>query len=147
MVCCGGKNCNCGKSVKKFGLGVLLGTVVGGVAALFLSPASGKKNREELVKKAQELKKMITEHELEAKAREIFGDATDAAKKYYLDAKEAVIAKLNELKGKVEEIDKEKYLDIVEDVLKEARKEKKFAEKALNKLKEGLAEDWEKLMS
>ena len=128
-----------------FGLGVVFGTIIGGLTALFLSPQSGKKNREEVVKKARQLKKLIEQNELETKVKEIFGEVTKEAKEFYLRAKEAVITKLAEVKEKVEEIDKEKYVKLVNEAVKELKKESKYAEKIFEKLEKHLKDDWEKL--
>ena len=133
------------KKTSFFGLGVIFGTIIGGLTALFLSPQSGKKNREEVVKKARQLKELIEKNELDTKVKEIFGEVTKEAKEFYLRAKEAVITKLAEVKEKVEEIDKEKYAKLVNDVVKELKKESKYAEKIIEKLEKHLKDDWEKL--
>lgn len=130
-----------------FGLGVLLGTIIGGLSALFLSPASGKENREEVVKKVSELKRLLQEHELEARIKEIFGEVTDEAKKFYFQAKDKVILKTAELKEKISEVDKEKYASLVGLVVKELKKEAKYTEKILEKLEKHLSEDWKKIVS
>lgn len=128
-----------------FGLGVLLGTVVGAVGALFLSPASGKKNREEVVKKAREIKRLLQDHEMEAKIKEIFGEVTVEAKNFYLQTKDKVIEKAAELREKISEIDKEKYALLVKAVVVELKKEAKYTEKILEKLEKALSEDWKKI--
>jgi len=43
------------KSSSKLGLGLIMGTVIGAITAFFLSPKSGKENREEVMKKVREL--------------------------------------------------------------------------------------------
>ena len=128
-----------------FGLGILLGTVIGGLTAFFLSPSSGKENREEVAKKVKELKRLLQEHELDKKVKEIFGEVTEEAKKFYFNTKDKVIEKVAELKGKVSEIDKEKYAKLVESVVHELKKEAKYTEKILEKLEKNLAEDWKKI--
>ena len=128
-----------------FGLGIVLGTVIGGLTAFFLSPSSGKENREEAAKKVKELKKLLQEHELDKKVKEIFGETTKEAKNFYLNTKDKVIEKAAELKEKVSEIDKAKYVKLVNEVVKELKKESKYAEKIIEKLETHLKADWEKL--
>ncbi len=130
-----------------FGLGIFLGTVIGGLTALFLSPSSGKKNREEVVKKVKELKRLLQEHELDKKVKEIFGEVTEEVKNFYLNAKDKVIEKAAELKEKVSEVDKEKYAKLAEMVVHELKKEAKYTEKILEKLEKNLADDWKKITS
>ena len=49
----------------KFGIGVLIGTLLGGLAALFLSPTTGEENREIVAKKVKQLEKLLEDAELE----------------------------------------------------------------------------------
>lgn len=130
-----------------FGLGVVFGTVIGALTAFFLLPSSGKKNREEVAKKVKELKRLLQEHELDKKVKEIFGEATEEVKNFYLNTKDKVIEKAAELKEKVSEIDKEKYAKLVEATVRELKKEAKYTEKILEKLEKNLAEDWKKITS
>jgi gas vesicle protein len=128
----------------KFGIGLLIGTLVGGIAALFLSPKSGKENREEVIKKAKQLKKLLENRELlDAKVKEVFGEATEEAKAIYLKTKDEIIEQLSNLKGKINEIDKEEYIKIVGEVTNNIQKEFKKDAKILARLKEQLVNDWE----
>jgi gas vesicle protein len=127
-----------------FGLGVIFGSIIGGLTALFLSPKSGKQNRKAVVSLIKKLKRLIEEKNLDEEVKKIFDEATEEVKKFYLRAKEAVIAKLSEIKEKIKEIDKEKYLKLVAEVVNELKKEKKFAESVLEKLENQLKNDWEK---
>src|SRR5450830_312811 len=102
------------KKSSKFGLGLLIGTVLGGLASFFLSPKSGKENRKEVVKKVKQLKKLLEEKEIDKKVKEIFGEVSDEAMKIYTQAKEWLIEDLAQLKDEVEHIDKEKYTTAVE---------------------------------
>lgn len=107
----------------KFGLGVLIGTIIGGITALFLSPKSGEENREIVVKKVQELKKLLEEKEVDTKVKEIYGEVNEEAKDIYFKVKDWLIEELSQLKEKVEEIDKEKYEKAVQKVLKRVKKD------------------------
>ncbi len=132
-----------------FGFGLTIGTVLGGLAAFFLSPTSGKQNREEAAKKFAELKKLLEEKELEAKIKEIFGEWSDEAKQKYLEVKDQLAKRLAQLKEKINEIDKEKYVKVVNEITvelkKEFEKEAKFTGKIADKLHDSLVEDWKKI--
>lgn len=133
------------KKSSKFGLGLLIGTVLGGLASFFLSPKSGEENREEVVKKVEQLKKLLEEKEIDKKVKEIFGEVSDEATKIYAQAKEWLIEDLAQLKDAVEHIDKEKYTTAVEKVVKRVHKGVKKDSKQLDKLKKQLMREWEKL--
>jgi gas vesicle protein len=69
------------KKSSKLGLGILIGTVIGGLAAFFLSPKSGEENREKVTKKIKQLQKLIKDQHIDEKVKEIFGDVSDEEKK------------------------------------------------------------------
>lgn len=129
----------------KFGLGLLIGTVLGGLAAFFFSPTSGEKNRKMAAKKVKELRKLLKDSDVEKKAKEIFGEASSAAVHVYIQAKEWLIEELADLKEAVENIDKEKYTKAVDQVIKRVQTEVKKDAKELEKLKKQLMKEWEKL--
>ena len=133
------------KKSSKLGLGLLIGAVLGGLASFFLSPKSGEENREEVVKKVKQLKKLLEEKEIDKKVKEIFGEVSDEATKIYTQAKEWLIEDLAQLKDAVEHIDKEKYTTAVEKVVKRVHKGVKKDSKQLGKLKKQLMREWEKL--
>jgi len=133
------------QKASKFGLGLLIGTVIGGIAAFFFSPKSGEENRKEVAKKVKELRKLLEDQEVEKKAKEIFGEASSAAVHVYMQAKEWLIEELADLKEAVENIDKEKYTKAVDKVVKRVQKEVKKDTKELEKLKKQLMKEWEKL--
>ena len=128
-----------------FGLGVLFGAVVGGLTAFFLSPKSGKENREDVAKKVQELKKLLEDSHLDERVKEVYGEVSKEAKMCYVQTKVLLIKKLAELKEKVHEIDKKKYMEIVDEVVLEFKKESKHTEKIVAKLREQLESDWKKI--
>jgi gas vesicle protein len=129
----------------KFGLGLLIGTIIGGLAAFFFSPGSGEENRKMAEKKLKELRKLLKDADVEKKAKEIFGEASSKAVHIYLQAKEWLIEELAVLKEAVENIDKEKYTKAVEKVVRRVQKEVKKDAKELEKLKKQLMKEWEKL--
>ena len=135
------------KKPSRFGLGVLLGTVLGGLAAFFLSPKSGEENREAVVKKIQELKKEIDKMEIDKKVQEVYGEVTEDGKKAYLKAKKQILKGLDELQERWQEFDREKYVKMVEDAVEEAKSETKQTAEKLLKLKEMFVRDWNKVMT
>lgn len=83
----------------KFALGAVVGAVIGGVAAWFTSPKSGKENREDLKRKADELKGKASElrveaekkaNEVKARAEGVRGDLEAQAKELRDRAENAV---------------------------------------------------------
>ncbi|MBI4973292.1 YtxH domain-containing protein [Candidatus Roizmanbacteria bacterium] len=129
----------------KFGVGVLIGTLLGGLAALFLSPTSGEENREIVAKKVKQLEKLLEEAELDKKLKSIFGETTEEVKEIYLQAKKEVIKKLAALKEAVESIDKAKYEKVVHETVNLLKKEAKREAGVMEKLKEELLKEWKKL--
>lgn len=136
------------KKSSKFGFGVIVGSLIGGLTAFFFSPKSGKENREMVAHKIEELKKLLEEHEVDTKIKEIFGEATEEVRGLYFKAKDEIISRLAQLKEKIQEIDREKYREIVEGVVanvKDGVEKLSEGEKKLIKLKGKLLKDWEKL--
>lgn len=129
----------------KFGLGILFGTLLGGLAALFLSPTTGEENRKLVAKKVAELEKILEEGDLDKKVKEIFGEATEEAKTIYLKSKKDIIKKLSELKETIESIDKKKYEEVVQETVDILKKEFKRETRQMEKLKEELLKEWKKL--
>jgi len=84
--------------IKKKGgfLRTVIGTLVVGaaglIAGLLLAPASGKKTREEIKKKAEELLALVTE-EAEKKA-ELVKETGEVARKAYVEVVEEVVSRV-----------------------------------------------------
>jgi len=133
------------KKPSKFGIGLLIGSIVGAVTAFFFSPTSGPENREEVAKKIQELKKLLEEKEIDKKVKEIFGEVTEDARAFYFKAKHWLVEELANLSGAIKHIDEEKYKQAVEEVIVKAKKEWKKDVKQIDKLKTHLLKEWEKL--
>jgi gas vesicle protein len=133
------------KSSSKFGLGLLFGAVVGGLAAFFLSPTSGPENQKLVAKKIKELEKLLADTDLEKKVKEIFGEATEEAIAVYKKAKKEFIKTLAEAKGTVESIDKEKVAEVANETVEILKKEVKHEAKEMDKLKAELSKEWKKL--
>lgn len=129
----------------KFGIGVLIGTLLGGLAALFLSPTTGEENRELVAKKVKQLEKLLEDAELDKKLKSIFGETTEEVKIVYLQAKKEIIKKLAALKEAIDSIDKEKYEKVVHETVDLLKKEVKREGHEMEKLKEELLKEWKKL--
>lgn len=129
----------------KFGIGVLIGTLLGGLAALFLSPTTGEENRELVAIKIKQLEKLLEDAELDKKLKGIFGETTEEVKQVYLKAKKEIIKKLAALKEAVESIDKAKYEKVVHETVDLLKKEVKREGHEMEKLKEELLKEWKKL--
>ncbi|MCX6732464.1 MAG: hypothetical protein NTV98_02900 [Candidatus Roizmanbacteria bacterium] len=133
------------KSSSKFGLGLLFGAVMGGLAAFFLSPTSGPENQKLVAKKIKELEKLLADTDLEKKVKDIFGEATEEATAVYKKAKKEFIKTLAEAKGTVESIDKEKVAEVANETVEILKKEVKHEAKEMDKLKAELSKEWKKL--
>lgn len=124
-----------------FGLGVLLGTVVGGLAAFFLSPTSGPENREMLEEKVKELKKKLEKTEMPEMVVEIFEDAKEQGKKTYMLARKELVKKLEDVK----KLDWDEYKDIVEEVVEKVKDETDVTSERAMKLRDFLVDEWNKV--
>jgi len=133
------------KSSSKFGLGLLFGTVIGGLAAFFLSPNSGPENQKMVAEKIKEIEKLLADTDLEKKVKEIFGEATEEATIVYKKAKKDFIKALAEVKGTVEQLDKEKVAAVAHETVEILKKEVKHEGKEMEKLKDELSKEWKKL--
>ncbi len=130
-----------GKS--KFGAGIILGALLGGVAAFFLSPQTGKENREMAKKKLAALKKKYEGKTPDEIAQAVFGQASKEGKKLYSIAQKELNSKLDEVKQKAEKIDHKKYQKVVDDVISRVKVEKDATKERVAKLQEYLMDRWE----
>lgn len=134
-----------GKS--KLGIGLALGAVLGGVAAFFLSPKTGKENREAAIKKLEEWKQRFEDKTPQEVAKEIFGQTSDEGKRLYEKTQNLLNEKLDELREKFNEIDQEKYKEVVKEVIVKIQKEKEATEERVTKLKKFLLDRWDYVIS
>lgn len=129
-----------------FGLGMAVGTILGGLVGFFLSPKSGKQNRQMVMKKFKELKGEIEKMKIEAKIKEIWGDVTEDGKKTFTSVRKEVLAQISNLQDRFEDFDYEKYIKMVEKAIDNTRKETKQNADKLVKLKDLYVKDWQKVM-
>ncbi len=130
---------------KKFGLGLLLGTVIGGITAFFLSPASGEENRKMAAEKLRELRDNLEEADIPGKIREIYGEATEQGEKMFKQVRRELLSRMDEVKDQVGEFDLEKYKTIVAEVVERVREEMNETNERAEKLKEFFVDEWEKV--
>ena len=126
----------------KLGVGLVIGSVLGGLAAFFLSPKSGKENREMVEKKINEIKIMIEEKKVQERVKEIYGEVTEEGTRLYTAARDDMNARLDELKKTVEEIDMVKYKAMVNDVMDRLREESENSGEKIAQLREYFMEKW-----
>lgn len=126
----------------KLGVGLVIGSVLGGLAAFFLSPKSGKENREMVEKKINEIKIMIEEKKVQERVKEIYGEVTEEGTRLYTAARDDMNARLDELKKTVEEIDMAKYKAMVNDVMDRLREESENSGEKIAQLREYFMEKW-----
>ena len=135
------------KKSSKFGWGVLVGTVLGGLAAFFLSPKSGPENREAVLKKVKQLKKDLESMELDKKVKEVWGDVSEDGKKTFTKAKKSLMKKLDSAQEQWENFDYEKYVEMVSNSVDEAKTSVKDTTDRLKKLKDLFVRDWNKVFN
>ena len=101
-----------------FNSGLLLGAMIGGVAALLLSPRSGKKNREVLNNKLGDAKKTWEESDGDVKEtlNTLFGGVIDKGSAQYQKARAMLDERLAEGKQTLAELRQKDFDEIVEDI-------------------------------
>lgn len=130
----------------KFGFGLIVGTVLGALAGIFLAPQSGKENREMVLEVVEKLKKNIDKMAIDKKVKEIWGEVSEEGVRVYTQVRKGLLVKLEEFRDKWEEIDKEKYISLVEDAVESAKKNSSTTAEKLAKLKKAFVKDWETIM-
>lgn len=135
------------KKTSGFGLGLAIGAVAGALAGVFLAPKSGKQNRKDFAKRADELKEKFSEMEVDKKVQDIFGRVSEETRDFYLSATKELLERLSALKGKVEDIDTKKYRKQVEEVLSDFKKKSKQSAKVIDKMRKHLVADWQSLFT
>ena len=126
-----------------FGVGIIIGAVLGGVAAYFLSPKSGKENREMAKQKLDEMKKRVEGKSIDEIVKEIFGMASEEGEKLYTRARNDLNARLDILQESIDEIDRGKYKNIVDEVLENLKNETEITKDRLSRLQEYLMDRWD----
>jgi len=129
----------------KFGLGLILGSLIGGVTALFFAPKSGKELREDVKKKIMQLEKLLEEKEIDKKAKKLVEDLSEEAKGWYEKAKTWLIEELAQLKKEVENINWQDYQKAVAKTISRIKKEVKKEGKEIEAIRKKLLKNWQKM--
>jgi len=129
----------------KFGFGLLIGSVIGGVIALLFAPKSGKELRSDVKKKMKELEKLLKEKEIDKKAKKMIEELSEEAKVWYEKAKVWLVEELALLKKKVEEINWQDYQKAVAKVIARLKKEAKKEGKEIKGIRKKLLAEWKKM--
>ncbi len=130
---------------KKFGLGVLIGTIVGGITAFFLSPGTGEENREMVMKKYKKLMKWLDEADIPGHVMEIYGEVTEEGTKLYKLARKGLRVRMKDIEAMIEDFDADKYKQMVVAVVDEVKTEADETAKRAEKLKKYLMKRWENM--
>ena len=129
----------------KFGFGLLIGSVIGGVIALLFAPKSGKELRSDVKKKMKELEKLLKEKEIDKKAKKMIEELSEEAKVWYEKAKVWLVEELALLKKKVEEINWQDYQKAVAKIIARLKKEAKKGGKEIKGIRKKLLAEWKKM--
>lgn len=134
------------KSGTTFGLGLIIGTVLGGLTAFFLSPKSGKENREEVLARLREFKTSLDEADIPAQVKEIYGESTREGIKLYTQVRKELSQKYNGIKEKIDGFDPDTYSALIEDTVEHVRAELGETAERASKLKNYLVKNWSKTL-
>ena len=126
-----------------FSAGIILGALIGGVAAYFLSPRTGKENREMAKEKWDEMKQKMEGKKLDEVIKEIFGQANEEGKRLYTLAKTELNSRLSILEESLDEIDRDKYKGLVVEVIARLEKEADATKDRMAKLQDYLMHRWD----
>jgi gas vesicle protein len=132
------------KSRFGFGLGLLIGSIIGGLTALFFAPKSGKELREDVKKKIKELERLLAEKELDKKAKKMMGELSEEAKVWYEKAKTWLIEELASLKKGIENINWQDYQKAVAKIISRLKKEAKKEGREIEVIRKSLLRGWKK---
>ena len=129
----------------KFGLGLIIGSVIGGLTALFFAPKSGKELRDDVKKKIRQLEKLLKEKEIDKKAKKMIEGLSEETKVWYEKAKGWLIEELALLKKKIEEINWQDYQKAVAKIIARLKKEAKKGGKEIEEIRKKLLKNWQEM--
>lgn len=131
--------------MKKSKFAFVTGLVIGTLTAFFLSPRSGKENRELAQKKLKELEKLLQEKGVDKKVKEIFGSVSEQTSKLYADVRAEALKNVASLKGNLDEIKQQDYFVAVEKALLKFKNILKKKRAKTVTLRSHLKKEWDKL--
>jgi gas vesicle protein len=108
---------------RNLGLGILIGTIIGGALGVLFAPQSGEKNRKQLTDKVREMADRVQSE----------------SAKLYKSAKDEIDKKLTDTKNKM---DKTKYTRLVNQVIDDLQTDGDIDKTTADKVKDRLKEDW-----
>ena len=130
---------------KKGGILLLLGAIIGAIAALFFSTTEEGETKEIVRKKVKESKEKLGEVRESEMVKKIFGKNSEDVVRIFRETKDDLVNRLAKVKGSLEKIDKKKYIDAVNEVIGDLKKNKQVTSDQLSKMKKYLADDYKKL--
>ena len=131
---------------KKGGILLILGAIIGAIAALFFSTTEEGETKDVVKKKVKVLKTKLAEVKENEQVKKIFGKNSDELLDLFRDTKDELVNRLAKIKGSLDKIDKKKYTDAVNEVIKDLKNNSQVTSDQLNKMKKYLTEDYKKLM-
>jgi len=134
-----------GKKSSKFGLGLIIGSLIGGITALFLAPKTGKQMRADVKVKIKKLEELLKEKEVDKKAKQLMDELSNEAKVWYEKAKSWLIEELAQLKKEVEKINWQDYQKAVSKTINRLKKEAKKEGKEIEAIRKKLLKNWQKM--
>ncbi len=130
------------KKSSGFGSGLMFGAVLGGIAALFFSPKSGKENREVARKKAEELQRYLKDEKIDERVQELFGEVSDEARKAYQQIRPQLAQKIAEVtKG---ELTYDQIVLAINEIVEKAKRESEPLAKHMEKARTSLLAKYRK---
>ena len=127
--------------------GLVVGATAGATAMFFLSPRSGKANRQLMRRKMEELSDYVESESaaLSERVYEIFGEVNNITTSLYNDARRLWEAQVRTFEKSVDKIDKKSYQEMVDNVIESLQVDKKYTNDDLSKIKRYLNSQWRKL--
>lgn len=142
------KSDNTGNSIIAGAFGLAVAAALGAAAGLLFAPQSGAKTRDEIGKKAEAIATTFKQsrEEIQEWLTEIFGTVNDTLEEAYLNIRGHILAGIDEVADKAQMTQKA-YEKIVDDVVKEASKDRDWAEEKVQALAKKFKGEWKKIHS
>jgi gas vesicle protein len=126
--------------------GFVIGALVGAGVMFFLSPRSGRANRELVKGKIGQWQDYLEEEKeaLENKVRDVFGEVNALTTALYSDTRKLWDSQVRALEKTMAKIDKRAYQEMVENVIEKLQGNKKYSSDYVSKVKRYLNGQWRK---